>query len=109
LSLAFAAGAKIFLTRDMPMAADGAHYVYAGCGPREARDGALRAGMLIDGELMKMARPGAQVLLGQETGCRVEDELRAAYAALERERFAMRLRVQRLIWNWLLRENEENG
>jgi ornithine carbamoyltransferase len=104
LSLAFAAGAKIFLTRDIPMAVDGAYYVYAGSGPHAAEDGALHAGMWIDGEVMGMARPEAQLLLGQETGCRVRDDVRAAHAALERERFAVRLKVQRLIWNWLLRE-----
>jgi hypothetical protein len=36
----------------------------------------------------------------------VQDEVLAAHAALERERFAMRLAVQRLIWNWLLREDD---
>jgi ornithine carbamoyltransferase len=102
LSLAFAAGAKIFLTRDVPLAVDEAHYVYAGSGPRNAEDGTLRAGMLIDGTVMNMAHPAARLLLGQEAGCRVRDEVLAAHAALERERFAMRLKVQRLIWNWLL-------
>jgi len=102
LSLAFAAGAKIFLTRDIHMAVDGAHYVYAGNVPQTAEDGELRAGMLIDGALMDMARPEAGLLLGQETGCRVEDEVLAAHAALERKRFAVRRKVQRLIWNWLL-------
>jgi ornithine carbamoyltransferase len=101
LSLAFAAGAKIFLTRDIPMAMDGAHYVYAGSGPRHTDESALRAGMLIDGAVMEMARPEAQLLLGQETGYRVQDEVLTAYADLERERFAMRLRTQRLIWDWL--------
>ena len=109
LSFAFAAGAKIFLTRDIPMAMDGAHYVYAGSGPRAAEGGTLRAGMPIDGEVMAMARPEAQLLLGQETGCLVRDEVLAAHAALERERFAVRLKVQRLIWNWLLRENGVEG
>jgi ornithine carbamoyltransferase len=102
LSLAFAAGAKIFLTRESHMAVDGAHYVYAGSGPHAAEDGALHTGMRIDGELMRMARPDAQLLLGQETGCRVAPDVSAA---LERERFAMRIRVQRPIWNWLLGED----
>ena len=106
LSLAFAAGAKIFLTREIHMAMDGAHYVYAGSGPRHADDGTLLTGMLIDGAVMEMARPEAQLLLGQETGCRVQDEVLAAHADLERERFAMRLQTQRLIWDWLLREND---
>ena len=111
LSLAFAAGAKIFLTRDIHMAVDEAHYVYAGSGPQGAEDGELRAGMLIDGAVMDMARPEAGLLLGQEKGCRVREELLAAHAALERERFAMRLRVQRLIWHWLLNgaDGEESG
>jgi len=106
LALAFAAGAKIFLTRDIHMAMDGAHYVYAGSGPRHADDGTLLTGMLIDETVMKMARPKTQLLLGQETGCRVQDEVLAAHAALERERFAMRLQMQRLIWDWLLHEND---
>ena len=106
LSLAFAAGAKIFLTRDIPLAADGAHYVYAGSGPPHAADGAPHAGMLIDGAVMDMAAPEARLLLGQEAGCRVRDDVLAAHAALERERFAALLKVQRLVWNWLLRENE---
>jgi ornithine carbamoyltransferase len=105
LSLAFAAGAKIFLTRDIHMAMDEAHYVYAGSGPRHAEDGALHAGMLIDGTVMDMARPEARLLLGQETGCRVQEAVLTAHAALERERFAMRLQVQGLIWNWLLCEH----
>jgi ornithine carbamoyltransferase len=109
LSLAFAAGAKIFLTRDIPVAVDGAHYVYAGSGPRNMEDGTLRAGMLIDGAVMEMAYPAARLLLGQEAGCRVGDEVLAAHAELERERFAMRLKVQRLIWNWLLHENDAEG
>ena len=109
LSLAFAAGAKIFLTRDVHMAVDGAHYVYAGSGPRNAEDGTLRAGMPIDGAIMDMARPEARLLLGQEAGFRVRDEVLAAHAALERERFAMRLKVQRLLWSWLLHENEMKG
>jgi ornithine carbamoyltransferase len=106
LSLAFAAGAKVFLTRDIHMAVDGAQYVYAGSGPRNAESGELRAGMLIDGAVMDMARPAAQLLLGQETGCRVRDEVLAANTALERERFAVRFQVQRLIWNWMLCEND---
>jgi hypothetical protein len=109
LSLAFAAGAKIFLTRDVPMAVDGAHYVYAGSGPRTMEDGTLRAGMLIDGAVMDMAHPEARLLRGQEAGFRVRDEVLAANATLERERFAVRLKVQRLIWNWLLHENNEEG
>jgi ornithine carbamoyltransferase len=104
LSLAFAAGAKIFLTRDIHMAVDGAHYVYAGSRPQTAEDDALRAGMLIDGAVMEMARPEAGLLLGQETGFRVEDDVLAAHAALERKRFAVRRKVQRLIWNRLLRD-----
>ena len=106
LALAFAAGAKIFLTRDVPMAVDEAHYMYAGSGPHCAENGTLRAGMLIDGEVMAMARPEARLLLGQETGFRVRDEVLAAHAGLERERFAMRLKVQRLIWSRLLRGND---
>ena len=105
LSLAFAAGAKIFLTRDIHMALDGAHYVYAGSGPHNTADGTLHAGMLIDGQVMDMARPEARLLLGQETDFRVQDEVLAAHAALERERFAMRRKMQRLIWNWLLHED----
>ena len=103
LSLAFDAGAKIFLTRDTHMAVDGAQYVYAGSGPQGAVDGELHAGMPIDGAVMDMARPEAGLLLGQEQGCRVDATLAAEYAALERERFAMRLRVQRLLWAYLLR------
>ena len=106
LSLAFSAGAKIFLTRDIHMAVDGAHYVYAGSGPQAAEDGALRAGMPIDGAVMDAARPEARLLLGQEAGFRVRDEVLAAHADWERERFAVRVKVQRLIWNWLLREDE---
>jgi ornithine carbamoyltransferase len=106
LSLAFAAGAKIFLTRDIPMAVDGAHYVYAGSGPHAPEDSALNTGMLIDEAVMALARPEAQLLLGQETGCRVGDGVLAAHAVLERERFTMRLKVQRLIWHWLLREKD---
>jgi ornithine carbamoyltransferase len=109
LSLAFAAGAKIFLTRDIHMAVDEAHYVYAGSGPHNTGDSALHAGMLIDGAVMDMARPGALLLLGQETGCRVRDDVLTAHAALERERFAMRLTVQRLIWNWFLRGDDAEG
>jgi len=105
LSLAFAAGAKIFLTRDIHMAMDGAHYVYAGSGPPAAEEGALLAGMPIDGTVMQMARPEAGLLLGQEADCRVRDEVLAAHAALECERFIMRRRMQSLIWNWLLCEN----
>jgi ornithine carbamoyltransferase len=109
LSLAFAAGAKIFLTRDIPLAVDGAHYVYAGSGPPHLEDGALRAGMLIDGAVMDMAGPESSMLLGHEAGCRVQDDVLAAHADLECERFAVRLKVQRLIWNWLLRENDAEG
>ena len=109
LSLAFAAGAKIFLTRDIHMAVDEAHFVYAGSGPRHAEDDALRAGMLIDGAVMAMAGPAARLLLGQEAGCRVQDEVLAAHADLERKRFAMRLKVQRLIWDWLLRGDDREG
>jgi len=106
LSLAFAAGAKIFLTRDIHMAVDGAHYVYAGNGQRTAPDNEVPAGLLIDGAVMDMAGPQAGLLLGQEAGCRVRDDVLAAHAALERERFTMRRKVLRLIWNWLLREDE---
>jgi ornithine carbamoyltransferase len=106
LSLAFAAGAKIFLTRDIHMAVDGAHYIYAGNGAGIEEDDALRAAMPVNGAVMALARPEAGLLLGQETGCLVQDELPAAHANLERERFAARVRVQRLIWNWLLREDE---
>ena len=109
LSLAFAAGAKIFLTRDIPLAATGAHYVYAGSGPPGTEDGALLAGMPIDGSVMAMAGPEALMLLGQEAGCRIRDDVPTAHAALERERFAVDLKVQRLIWNWLLRENDAEG
>jgi hypothetical protein len=65
--------------------------------------------MPIDGELMEMARPGAALLLGQEKGCRVHNDVLAKHAASERERFAARLQAQRLIWNWLLNENETEG
>jgi len=106
LSLVFAAGAKVFLTRDSHMAVDGAHYVYAGSAPRHTDDSALRAGMLIDGALMEMAHPEARLLLGQETGCRVQDEVLAAHVALEHERFAMHFQTQRLIWDWLLHEDD---
>ena len=106
LSLAFAAGAKIFLTRDIHMAVDGAHYIYAGSGPPNTGHNAPRAGMLIDGAVMAMAHPEALLLLGQETGCWVQDEVLAVHAALDRERFAVRLKVQRLIWNWLLHEDD---
>ncbi|MDR2695248.1 MAG: hypothetical protein LBC79_02565 [Deltaproteobacteria bacterium] len=109
LALAFAAGAKIFLTRDIPLAVDGAHYVYAGSGPPHASHAPGASGMLIDGAVMDMAGPEAGLLLGQEAGCRVGDEVLDAHAALERERFAVRLKVQRLIWNWLLHENDAEG
>ena len=109
LALAFAAGAKIFLTRDIHMAVDGAHYVYAGSGPQHMEYDAPRAGMLIDRALMDMARPEAVLLLGRETNCRVRDDLLAAHAALERERFTMRLKVQRLVWDWLSRESNMEG
>jgi ornithine carbamoyltransferase len=105
LSLALAAGAKIFLTRDLPAAVEGAHYVYAGRGPYSEKGGELRAGMLIDGELMKLASPEAQVLVGHETGRQVRVEVPDVCAVPARERFAVHLRVQRLIWTRLLRNS----
>jgi ornithine carbamoyltransferase len=109
LSLARDAGAKIFLTRDVHMAVDEAHYVYAGSGPPAAEDDAPRAGMLIDGELMNMARPEAGLLLGQEAGFRVRDDVLAAHAALECKRFAVRRKVQRFVWHWLLCEDDNDA
>jgi len=103
LSLAFAAGAKIFLTRDIAAALDGAHYVYAGSPPKNADTGEARGWMLNDDVLTAQAQPDAQVLLGRETGLRTRDEFPEARTVLERERFAMHLQVQRLIWTRLLR------
>ena len=50
--------------------------------------------------------PETRFLPKQQAGFRVREEVLAAHAALERERFAMRLTVQRLIWNRLLRNEE---
>jgi len=110
LSFAFAAGAKIFLTREVHMAMDGAHFVYAGNGPQAALGGEIHAGMVINEAVMEMAPPQTVLLLGQETGYRVQDEVLDKYADLERARFTMRRKVQGLIWQWLLHEDEaEDG
>jgi len=104
LSLAFAAGAKIFLTRDIPIALDGAHFVYIGSGQAGAEDGDLQ----IDGKFMEPAQPDAQVLLARETGRRAWD-MPEDCTVLERERFAMHLQVQGLIWQRMLCGNIAEG
>ena len=108
LALAFSAGAKIFLTREAHMAVDGAHFVYAGSTQDAAATGrkpdAITAGMLVDSSIMSMAAPEARLMAGQEGRLCVEPDLWSIHAAFARERLAMRLRVQRWLWNWLLAE-----
>lgn len=105
LGLAFAAGAKIFLTRDIHMAVDGAHYVYAGAGPEQSGDRVLHAGMMLDAQALAPADPQVKLLLGLESGCRVQEEMLELHAATARRRFAVRLRVQRLLWEWIAAED----
>lgn len=110
LALAFAAGAKIFLTREPHMAADGAHFVYAGAGPEAfAAGGALQAGMAVDETVLSAAVPQAGLLRGAARGSRVPDDLLGRHRPLEAQRAAARRSVQALIWDWFFEDENERG
>lgn len=70
LGLAFSTGSKIFLTREVHLAVDEAHFVYAGAGfiPAASFVGTglqeLTAGMKLDASTMALAAPTAHILLG---------------------------------------------
>ncbi len=107
LGFALHAGAKIFLTREVPMAMDGAHFVYAGVGPTAAGASGnmqpLEAGMSVTPAAMALASPGARLLPGSSRvpRCRVDSTLLEAEAPLHAQRMEYRLRVQNTLFSWL--------
>lgn len=115
-ALALKAGARIFLTREIHMALDGARYVYAGAGPQNAAPAplapsadpastgmafnpfgdnaeALETGLPLTAELLAHASPGARVLTGQSLGCGCRVDSSLPDEELERQRPGLRLRV----------------
>ncbi|MEG2171916.1 MAG: hypothetical protein RRY29_01500 [Desulfovibrionaceae bacterium] len=110
LGLAFTAGAKIFLTREIHLALDEAHFVYGGIGPAAREDGIqlLRAGLTVDEKAMALARPEARLLMGtaQLSACRVTASLMQSPVSLRQEQEAYTLRALKVLVPWLLNSME---
>lgn len=104
LGLALTAGGKIFLTREVHLAADEGHFVYAGAGPMTGVSKELQAGMPVDESLMALARPQARLLLGESSpaACRVSQTLLHSTTSLQKEQEAYRLRALKVLLPWLV-------
>lgn len=97
LGLALKAGAKIFLTRELHLALDGAHYVYVGAGPEIGPGKELLAGIPLTRELMVHARPDALVLAGDGLASLRRLEECLINPELHTERLECRLSVQKAV------------
>lgn len=104
LGLALTAGGKIFLTREVHLAADEGHFVYAGAGPKASASRELQAGMLVDEAVMAFARPQARLLLGEASpsACRIKDTLLHSDISLQKEQETYRLRALKVLVSWLV-------
>lgn len=110
LGFALNAGAKIFLTRDVSMAMDGAHYVYAGSAPSATAHSAsgelqpLASGMPVTPAVMALAKPDARLLAGSSriSSCRVDAALLETLTSLQTRRMEYRLRAQNALLPRLL-------
>ena len=109
LGLALQAGAKIFLTHDVPMAVQGANYIYAdvwaSMGQEEEQKKRCEAfkGFCVDQALMDMAAPGVKFLhcLPAHRGEEVTDEVMESDASIVWDQAENRLHMQKAILEWV--------
>lgn len=109
LGLALTAGSKIFLTREVHLAADEAHFVYAGAGPAQAiASKELRAGLCIDSAMLALARPEARLLLAEQEGplCRVAENLLDSPASLAQVQAEYSLKALKVLIPWVMNSKE---
>lgn len=109
LGLALQAGAKIFLTHDLPMAVQGANYVSTDVpvsmgqeDEQKKREQAFR-GFCVDRDLMALAAPGAKFLhcLPAHRGEEVTDDVMEGDASLVWDQAENRLHMQKAILEWV--------
>lgn len=112
LSLALQSGAKIFLTHDPRVAADGANYIYADVwasmgqeSEQKKREEAFK-GFCVDSELMSLAAPGVKFLhcLPAHRGEEVTDEVMESEASIVWDEAENRLHAQKAILEWVFSE-----
>lgn len=105
LGLALTAGGKIFLTRELHLAIDEAHFVYAGAGPKTtATSRELQAGLCINSTVMALAQPEAHLLLAEKEAplCRVAEELLHSPVSLEQAQAEYTLRALKILIPWVI-------
>lgn len=105
LGLALTAGSKIFLTREVHLAADEAHFVYAGAGPEQATASKeLRFGLGLDNAVMAFAQPEARLLLAEKEAplCRVAENLLHSPASLAQAQAEHTLRALKVLIPWVM-------
>ena len=109
LALALQSGAKIFLTHDPKIAADGANYIYADVwasmgqeSEQKKREEAFK-GFCVDSELMSLAAPGVKFLhcLPAHRGEEVTDEVMESEASIVWDEAENRLHAQKAILEWV--------
>lgn len=118
LGLALSTGSKIFLTREVHLAVDEAHFVYVGAGPEGTSPSegaaqahkagqdlhALQTGMRVDDSVMALAAPHARVLLGAPwtPACRAPQALVEGPSSLCQQQQDYSLRVAKCLLTWLM-------
>lgn len=105
LGLALTAGSKIFLTREVHLAADEAHFVYAGADQEQvAASKEVRAGLCLDSSVMALARPEARLLLAEKQAplCRVAENLLHSPASLQQAQAEYRLKAVKVLIPWVM-------
>lgn len=110
LGLALSTGSKIFLTREVHLAVDEAHFVYVGAGPQAPAKGCaqglhnVQVGMPVDTKVMSMADPKAHILLGAPwtSACRAPLPLLHGPSSLWQQQTDYNLRAAKSLLTYLL-------